>query len=418
MNIKSEIILHSVNTTTGDELVSFGLEFPRYILAEVNTHREFSKNSASSRAIPFKRMVSSVVDGSFVPLAFQKNHSGMQGKEYFAFDELFEIENEIFVPSKGHGFTMEIHESLMGQKLTLHDWWLAIKDVFVTHAMAFQSLPDDGSGVTKQLCNRLLEPFLAHKIILTTSISGLENYFKLRCPSYQKSSDLVDYSAKSINELIENMKSLGESQETIDFIKTMSYIERQAMNEGQADIHIMELAESMYDGYRSSVPKPLNEGEWHIPYGDDIDDGLSLDAMMEKLMKDGKDSETAYETAKKMVEDGSVRRMIASVRCARLSYLTLGDNPEINYYKDIELYGILTKSEHWSPFEHIGRAMTMDEYRRNIRGKVMFVGDIDYPADAHSENYIALGEGACVRREHAGWSRNLKGFIQYRSLLD
>ena len=54
--IKAEIIADSVNTL-GDRLTTFVVTFPRIILAEVNTHRAFSRNSASSRAIPFKKNV-------------------------------------------------------------------------------------------------------------------------------------------------------------------------------------------------------------------------------------------------------------------------------------------------------------------------------------------------------------------------
>ena len=44
---------------------------PRIILAEFNTHRLFSRNSASSRAIPFKKMVQSVLENPFIPIAWQ-----------------------------------------------------------------------------------------------------------------------------------------------------------------------------------------------------------------------------------------------------------------------------------------------------------------------------------------------------------
>ena len=55
-NIKAEIIADSINQQ-GDRITTYLLTFPRFILSELNTHRVFSKNSASSRAIPFEKMV-------------------------------------------------------------------------------------------------------------------------------------------------------------------------------------------------------------------------------------------------------------------------------------------------------------------------------------------------------------------------
>lgn len=52
--------------------------FPRFILAEFNTHRMFSRNSASSRAIPVERRIAAIEADPFVPEAFGKNKKGMQ----------------------------------------------------------------------------------------------------------------------------------------------------------------------------------------------------------------------------------------------------------------------------------------------------------------------------------------------------
>src|ERR1700722_20098868 len=80
--IKAKIIADSINPC-GNRLTTFVLEFPRMILAELNTHRMFSRNSASSRAIPFETMLKSVRENPFIPMRFQKEHKGMQGTEYF-----------------------------------------------------------------------------------------------------------------------------------------------------------------------------------------------------------------------------------------------------------------------------------------------------------------------------------------------
>jgi hypothetical protein len=80
--IKAQILADSKNPY-GDRLTTMLVTFPRIILAEFNTHRMFSRNSASSRAIPFNKMIKAIEDNPFVPLGFQKDHKGMQGTEYF-----------------------------------------------------------------------------------------------------------------------------------------------------------------------------------------------------------------------------------------------------------------------------------------------------------------------------------------------
>ena len=69
--IKTEIVGHSLSPQ-GDELISVLCTFPRIILAEVNTHRMLSKNTSSSRAIPFNKMVEAIQENPFIPIAWQK----------------------------------------------------------------------------------------------------------------------------------------------------------------------------------------------------------------------------------------------------------------------------------------------------------------------------------------------------------
>lgn len=84
--IQAQVIADSKNEF-GNRITTMVVTFPRYILAELNTHRMLSKNSASSRAIPFEKLLKSVRENPFIPIAFQKNHTGMQGTEYFKGEE-------------------------------------------------------------------------------------------------------------------------------------------------------------------------------------------------------------------------------------------------------------------------------------------------------------------------------------------
>ena len=150
--ISAQIVAHSINGQ-GDELISVLVTMPRIILSEMNTHRMLSKNTSSSRAIPFNKMVESVQNDPFIPIAWQKEHKGMQGTEYF---------------------TSEFDIELLRQN------WLKGRDYAVITAKAGTLL-----GSTKQLNNRLLEPFMWTTMLITGPKSGWDNFFNLRNPVYE-----------------------------------------------------------------------------------------------------------------------------------------------------------------------------------------------------------------------------------------
>ena len=69
--ISATIVADSVNQQ-GDRLTSLLITFPRILLSEINTHRMLSKNTSSSRAIPFTKMVEAVQNDPFIPIAWQR----------------------------------------------------------------------------------------------------------------------------------------------------------------------------------------------------------------------------------------------------------------------------------------------------------------------------------------------------------
>jgi thymidylate synthase ThyX len=155
--IKAEIIADSISDKE-HRITTMLLTYPRFIHGEVMTHRVFSRNSASSRAIPFEKMVKMVEENPFIPIAWQKDHKGMQGTEYIA------DKTDI--------------------NLNENAWLMAMKDA-VSHAKYLNHGVKDGrdNGVTKQLCNRLLEPFMWHTTLVTAT--EFENFFELRNPVYE-----------------------------------------------------------------------------------------------------------------------------------------------------------------------------------------------------------------------------------------
>jgi hypothetical protein len=215
--IQAKVIADSLSPQ-GHRLTTLEVVMPRYILAEFNTHRVLSKNSASSRAIPFNKMVKNVKENPFIPIAWQKDHKGMQGTEYF------QSENGD-----------NSHKLIEG--------WLAARDSAIQIAEGLHN-----SDVTKQLCNRLLEPFMWHTTLVTAT--EFENFFELRLPIFKTSFGEIFRSKK------EYMKHIPHNDSDYSDIRFWNSI-----NESQAEIHIQDLAEKMYDLLNENKPKELKEGE-------------------------------------------------------------------------------------------------------------------------------------------------------------
>ena len=87
-NTSAKVIADSINES-GDRVTTLELEYPRIILAEFNTHRVFSRNTASSRAIPVKTMLKNIWNFPFVPWYWGANQSGMQAKEQLSKPRIF-----------------------------------------------------------------------------------------------------------------------------------------------------------------------------------------------------------------------------------------------------------------------------------------------------------------------------------------
>lgn len=148
--INAVVVADSINPY-GNRITSLLVTMPRIILAEFNTHRMFSRNTSSSRAIPFNKMVKTIEEDHFIPIAWQKDHKGMQGTEYLT-------------------HSLEIKEAEQMWKKSLDFALESAKNVY-------------RAGVTKQLCNRLLEPFMWTTVLVTAT--EWENFFALRNPVYE-----------------------------------------------------------------------------------------------------------------------------------------------------------------------------------------------------------------------------------------
>jgi hypothetical protein len=124
------------------------------------------------------------------------------------------------------------------------------------------------------------------------------------------------------------------------------------------------LAYLMLDIYQKSEPKRLKEGEWHIPFGDRIDE-----KRLSPLIEIPEDYEYPGQTLDSIVKghELTLKLNIATARCARVSYLNFEGKDD--YAADIKLtLERLAPSGHWSAFEHCAEAMGESKQCGNFVG--------------------------------------------------
>ncbi len=373
--IKAEIVADSKNEF-GNRLTTFVITFPRIILAEFNTHRMLSKNTASSRAIPFDKMMKSVMDNPFIPIAWQRDHKGMQGTEYFTDPE--EIANNVF----DH---------------------LNARDAAVAYAKSQKE-----KGITKQVCNRYLEPFSWCTMIV--SGTEFENFFHLRCPRYE-----MPTIHKGVYRSVKDFKKgLGGSLRD-DLDNTLGYL---SINKGQAEIHMMALAEAMWDAYNESTPKQLKAGEWHIPYENKILPSELIECAQGLGLVDPPDASHKWLKVRDML-----MVKVSTFMAARTSYTVVGDDLKpMSYAKMIENHDKLAVADpvHASPFEHCGRNMTAKELIQTQKIFVINNGELeDWMKEDIKNNLGHYDEhnGVPAIFRSYGWSGNFRGFKQYRKMI-
>ena len=143
--ITAKVIEDSRAASTGVRLSTLQLQYPRFIHAEFMTHRVFSRNASSSRAIPVAKVIEQVRNDPAMPIHWGKNQPGMQANE-----ELQGAERE----------------------QVIRQWKLAAERA-ADSANIMNML-----GVHKQVANRILEPFQYMHVIVTAT--EWLNFFELR----------------------------------------------------------------------------------------------------------------------------------------------------------------------------------------------------------------------------------------------
>lgn len=360
-NIKAEIIAHSKRAATGDEIITYKLTFPRIILSEVNTYKMLEKNTSSSRAIPFEKMVEVVEKDPFIPLAFQKQHKGMQGNSYITEPEIIKAKVERWLEARDNAIISA--KLLYGDekfKVTYADGGFDIKDI-------------PGTGVTKQLANRLLENWMWVTQLCTGTRESFEHLFEQRCPIYN----------------VEGLKftSKKEAIESYPHLKDMTDLEWLQCNSGQAEIHFMNLAEKMYDALNESTPDELKDGDWHIPFQEEIWKGKQAEKL-EDFIK------------------------MSCAMTARISYTTISDNEILTLEKAKNIYDKCVKSGHFSVVSHCAKCMAYEEYENWYKGFMKTT----YYFDENGRQHRVMDNGDFHKAK--GYNKNLRGFISLRQYVE
>lgn len=184
MAVSAKIIADSKFRDT--RIITLEVEMHRFILPEFNTHRMISRNFQSSRAVPVEKMIEQVRDDPAMPVHWGKNQSGMQAKQ-----------------------------ELMGETLeNVRREWNTASASAVYYAKLLNS-----QGAHKQIVNRILEPFMWTKGVVTATEKSWNEFFKLRLHP-------------------------------------------------DAQPEIYTLAEKIKEAIDESEPVELKPGWWHIPYYD------------------------------------------------------------------------------------------------------------------------------------------------------
>lgn len=228
---EAQILKHS-ESPDGFEVTTFEVTLPRIVLAELNTHRMFSRNSASTRAIPLANQLKNLLENPFVPEKFGVNQPGMQ-----AYSHLKGMRHdqavEVWLNGRDRAVTSAL-ELTLGKDVAQDtlgynaDREYVHGDVLLEHLDELKQLipkstetPEFGStklNVHKQLAGRGLEAYMWQTVVLTGT--EFDNFYALR----------------------DHPEAQGE---------------------------IATAARLMREAQEASTPQQLNYGEWHLPYVDD-----------------------------------------------------------------------------------------------------------------------------------------------------
>ena len=302
MKVESKLILTSKNAETGANLYTFVLTYPRVILAEVNTHRMLSRNTASSRAIPSKKQREKVINNPFVPISMGANQKGMQA----------------------------------GEELTGWRRYVAIKTwELARYPMVGASWILDKVGAHKQVVNRIVEPWTWTQQIVTCT--DLKNVLKLRNhKDAEPHFHMLAAQMQAQVEIVEDVFAGGKKYELAQLDATEEdFFKRRVDLQGCGGVGMVQIL------------RP-GTGECHLPFVSDED---MLNTVVNSMLK---------------CSPTEALKQISTARCARVSYYLPEDGKLSDWKRDLDLCKRLSGSGHWSPFEHVAEPVKDRSYIGNF----------------------------------------------------
>lgn len=206
MSITAKIIADSVGPKS-PRITTFELRYPRFIHAEFMTHRMFSRNASSSRAIPVERQIQSIIEDTAMPVHWGMNQSGMQADKETTAEVVMKQYRKLNGSDRDGGL---VTDDPVDFYMAPQAAWLEARDRAIEIAEGFVA-----AGYHKQVVNRILEPFSHIKVVVTAT--NYENFFHLR-----------------------------------------------SHKDAQPEIKV--LSDLMHEAYTASAPRMLGEHDWHLPY--------------------------------------------------------------------------------------------------------------------------------------------------------
>lgn len=260
-------------------ITTFELTYPRMVHAELMTHKLFSRNSASSRAIPNEKLRQRVLDDPAMPVWWGKNQSGMQAREELSDDHW---KGAYPGGNPRQGLSERAHAQLE---------WLKARDLMLIESETLAKI-----GLHKQLCNRLIEPWMFITVIVTAT--EWANWYHQR-------------------------------------------------DHKDAQPEIAHIAKMMRQQHEASEPQKLAAGEWHLPL-------IDADDWKWALAEEKRDPAASAIEMLKMVSTGRCARV------SYLTHDGKRDPREDMALHDRLIAGIQTGEPlHMSPFEHVAQAMSV-----------------------------------------------------------
>jgi len=164
-------------------LTSLILRFPRVILPEFNTHRVFSRNSASSRARSIRVTIEDVMTNPYIPL-FTVNQKGMSGEYVTSEGREAAISNWLEARDSAVVHTLslllgELFDKKYADHKTIASEWEKWVDLYYDKVYDNTGeLKEGTSSIHKQNVNRILEPYMWHEVLVTSNF--WKNFLELR----------------------------------------------------------------------------------------------------------------------------------------------------------------------------------------------------------------------------------------------